>query len=121
MAILTVSRRGWITDLTGELLDELAPDPPLRVEGPVMMETTFFEQSDKNRYIVHLFNSTTDKFGNSATLPAAKILIRGDFLRPSTAYSAWPERKPLQIQKTGTLFSVDVPETYIHQIVVLEK
>ena len=116
-----LGRRGWITDLTGELLDELAPNPPLEVEGPEMMETTFFEQPDKNRYVVHLFNSTTDKFGNSATLPAAKIRIRSDFLQPRAAYSAWPERKPLQIQKEGIHFSVAVPETQIHQIIVLEK
>ena len=42
-----LSRRGWITDLSSELLNELTPHPPIKVVGAPQLEATFFEQRKK--------------------------------------------------------------------------
>ncbi len=117
-----LSRRGWITDLTQELLDELAPRPPIKVEGEPRLETTFFEQKHKNRLIVHLFTSTVDNLsGEASPLKPAKILIRKDVHAPRNVYSAWPKRIELKPLDKGEYLEVAVPETRIHQIVVVER
>ena len=114
-------REGWVLDLTGELLDELAPNPPLRVTGPLHLECTFFEQQHENRIVVHLLNSTVRDLGKAYPLPAATVLVRKDFARPRKAYVAWPARQALEIQQQDDYLAIPAPETHIHQIVVLER
>ncbi len=115
------NRRGWITDLTGELLDWLAPNPPMKAEGSPLLECTFFEQKEKGRYIVHLLNSGVAKLGTAFDLEPARILIRKDFVKPQQIYSAWPERTNLKAEDRGKYLEVSVPKTRIHQIVVVER
>lgn len=141
--VLFTRKEGWVVDLTRELLNELAPNPPLRVEGPHHLECTFFEQREQNRVIVHLLNSTVRELGRAYPLPSAKILIRRDFMMLKRAFSAWPQKMELQMElavenRTGASAQdpemanrrdpvakfidqeVVVPPTHIHQIVVLE-
>ncbi len=114
-------KEGWVVDLTRELLNELAPNPSIRVEGQRRLECTFFEQKEKNRLIVHLLNSIVREVGEVYPTAPAKILVKKDFLKPSKAYSAWPERKDLAIQDKGDYLEFTTPGTRIHQIVVIER
>ncbi len=115
------SRRGWITDLTGELFNWLAPNPPIKVEGSPLLGCTFFEQKAKGRLIVHLLNSSIARSGAVSSLDPAKIFIRKDFVIPRKVYSAWPERKELGTEDKGSYLEVSAPETRIHRIVVIER
>jgi len=116
------SRRESITNLTQELLDELAPNPPIRVEGELRLESTFFEQKGKDRVIVHLFTSTVDKItGQAYPLAPASVLIKKEFMKPRKVYTAWPARMELETKDKGKYLEVNVPETRIHQIVVFER
>ena len=114
-------REGWMLDLTRELLDELAPNPPIYVKGPHHLECTFFEQKHEDRIIVHLLNATVRDLGKVYPLPEATILVRKDFARPRKAYVAWPVREDLEIQPQDDYLAVPAPETHIHQIVVLQR
>jgi hypothetical protein len=51
----------------------------------------------------------------------AKVLIRKDFVKPRKVYVAWPQRKNLKVEDRGEYLEVSVPETRIHQIVVIER
>lgn len=112
-------KEGWVVDLIRELSNELAPAPPIFVDGQRRLESTFFEQ--KNRVIVHLLNGIVREVGEVYPTEPAKILARKDFITPAKAYSAWPVRKDLSIQDKGEFLEILAPETNIHQIVVLER
>ncbi len=114
-------RDGWVVELTRELLDELAPNPPIRVEGQFHLEATFFEQKEKKRVIVHLLNSTVRELGKVYPMDPAKIIIRKDFITPAKVYTAWPEKKALQAKDSGEYLEIMAPETKTHQIVVLGR
>ena len=116
-----VRDEGWVVNMTRELLDELAPNPPIRVEGPHYLECTFFDQVAENRIIMHLLNSTVRVLGEANTMDPAKIVVIKDFADPTNAYSAWPELTSLEIQDMGQYLEINVPETRIHQIVVIER
>ncbi len=115
------SRRGWIMDLLRELVDELAPSPPIRMEGRAYLECTFFEQKEKNRLIIHLLNGIVREVGEVYPSDPARILVRKDFIKPAKIYSAWPEKKALQAKDEGDYWEITAPGTQIHQIVVLER
>lgn len=111
---------GWILDLTRELLDELAPGPPIRVEGPHHLESTFFEQDEEDRVVVHLINSTVRLLGKTYVIGPATILVRKDLARGRKAALVWPERRDLTAKEKGEYLEVEVPETGVHQIVIFE-
>jgi hypothetical protein len=107
-------------DLVRELVDELAPSPPIRIEGGAYLECMFFEQKEKNRLIVHLLNATVRELGEVHSMDPCRILIRKDFAKPRRIYSAWPKRMDLKPRDRGAYIEVDAPKTEIHQIVVIE-
>ncbi len=119
--IIPYARRGWTTELVRELLNELAPDPPLKVESGPMLEATFFEQKEQGRIVVHLLNASVRELGKAYPLEQARILIRKDFAAPRRAYTAWPEKKDLILENKGQYIEIVAPETRIHQIVALER
>ena len=114
-------KEGWVVDLTRELMNVLAPDPPIRVTGPQHLESTFFEQAHADRVVVHLLNSTVRRLGKAYAIGPAKIRVRKDFLNPRRVARVWPEQQELDIDDDGQFLEIDVPETRIHQIVVLER
>ncbi len=114
-------KEGWVVDLTRELLNELAPNPPIRVEGQRRLECTFFGQKEKNRLIVHLLNGIVREVGEVYPSEPARILVRKDCAGSRKVYSAWPEQKDLLAKDNGQYFEIDIPETKVHQIVILEK
>ncbi len=120
-AVPFARKDGWVVDLTRELLDELAPNPPIRVEGQFHLECTFFEQKEKQRVIVHLLNSTVRELGKVYPMDPARILVNKDFVKVKKAYTAWPEKKDLAIQDKGDCLEIATPGTRIHQIVVLDR
>jgi len=85
------------------------------------LESTFFEQSEEDRIVVHLLNSTVRILGKTYPIGPAKILVRKDIAKGRKAYVVWPKRKKLKTKKRGDYLEVHVPETRVHQIVVFER
>ncbi len=113
--------KGWMADLIGEVVDWLAPNPPVRTEGSSLLACTFFEQKERNRLIVHLYNPSIAMVGEAFNLPPSKIVLQKDFAKPQKVYSAWPEKKALTAKDRGEYLEIMTPETQTHQIVVIER
>ncbi len=112
-----------MADLIGEVVDWLAPNPPVRTEGSSLLACTFFEQKERNRLIVHLYNPSiaVAVVGEAFDLGPSKIVLQKDFAKPRKVYSAWPVRKDLSVQGKGECLEILAAETRTHQIVVLER
>ena len=108
-------RKEWIRQLTHELLQRVAPNSPLEVQGPDSLEATFFEQRAQNRVVVHILNTSVAHFGYVEPISNTKIRLRRDFLRPKRIYTDWPEQEELTGENKGEYLEIPVPETNIPQ------
>ncbi len=112
---------GWVLQATRELLQELAPNPPIQVEGPHHLECTFYEQPEEDRITVHLLNGTVRVLGKTYPVGPATIRIQKDLADERVPLLVWPQPANLRAEEAGNYLEVRVPETEVHQIVVFER
>jgi hypothetical protein len=110
--------------------------PPIRVQGPSILRSTFFEQNDAGRWVVHLLNDMSSlgriSPGFSLTEYVSVMPIREEviplhdivvtFQDPSIHRAHLePEGKDLPLQRHSGLTSVTVPVLDLHSMVVAER
>ena len=104
--------------------------PPIRVEAPMCVHTSFFRQKKNGeRLVVHLYNDVNTTGGHAfprddaplreETLPIHGIRVRFDGYKISRIHLE-PEGKPLAIRREGSTLEVVVPKLEIHSMVVAE-
>jgi hypothetical protein len=112
---------GWVLEVTRELLEELAPNPPIRVVGPHHLECTFYEQPEEDRIVVHLLNGAVRQLGKTYPIGSATIKIRKDLADGRVPFLVWPQQANLRAEEIGDTLEVRIPETEVHQIVIFER
>lgn len=107
-------------------------DPPIRVEAPMCVQSTFFQQNDEagDRVIVHLFNdlNTTDGHGlpsedvplREETIPIHGIKVRFNAAMNFESFHLEPEGQVLTPKSDGDAQVIEVPPLAVHAMVVGE-
>lgn len=107
----------WLQKLVDQMIDWLGPNPSVRVEAPVTVEATFFENKEKKQIIVNLVNRTHIDVETSlkdiAVYADKKIEIK-------EAYSPWPKKRELVVSKDGGCSKVVIEELKTHEVVILQ-
>lgn len=108
----------WVRKLTENILELLAPNPPMRVQAPHTVDVTFWDHPEKQQIIVQLFNKTDW----DTVIPIDNITIRisKDVAQLQEAYLPCPDRKMLDITDRGEWAEITLPRLDLHEIVFLE-
>ncbi len=104
--------------------------PLVEVEAPMCVQTTYYEQKDKNRLVIHLLNETNTTADralpeSNSSMREEILLIRGNRL---TLHGIQPKRitwepdgMPLEVVTDEGERQVVLPELGLHGMVVVER
>jgi hypothetical protein len=104
---------------------------PIEVKAPMCVQTTFFEQSNKEgrRLVIHLYNGmiSTAQHGKpdvdvplrEESVPIAGVSLRFQGL-PITRFHLEPEGKTLEAKKDGNAVVVEIPPLAVHSMLIGE-
>jgi hypothetical protein len=119
----TVAPR-WEKHLFLNTLGLLLPDPLIRHNGPTTLHVTIYEQSDENRWIVHLLHyiperrsQEIDIIEDVIPLYNVKISIRLPNIKSVVCV---PEQEPLLYQHKDGRVQFVLPQLNGHQMIALE-
>ncbi len=115
----------WCKQLFLNALDILLPDPLLRHTGPSSTLATITEQSQHNRWIVHLLNYVPERRGEDFDVIEDVIPIhdiRVSVRAPHRVKSAAlvPQSERLEFKRTNKRVEFGVAKLEGHQMIVLE-
>lgn len=111
--------------IVGRLLEELLPEPLVRVEAPSAMEVSVNRQSKPSRLIAHLVNFQPQRRHVNIEWIEKLYPVRDIRLALRTGKAPRevrlvPQDKPISFRQNNAYCEVNIPEVLAHQMIVFE-
>ena len=109
----------WVDEFVRRIVKELAPDPPVRIEGNRSVQAAFYRQGAQ-QLVVQMVNS--DIWAIQDKAPAVRdveIVGRSDLFPIRSARLLYPKEQALNVTK-GRAWRVQVQPVELHAIVKIE-
>jgi hypothetical protein len=109
----------WADEFVRELIRQLVPEPPIRVESEGGVQAAFFRQG-AGRLVVQMVNSTI--WANRGSAPPARgveIVGRTDRFHIRSVRLVWPKEQILRVTG-GQEWRVQVAQVDLHAIVAID-
>lgn len=114
----------WCKQLLVNALEILLPEPLVRHNGPTTLRTAVNDQSDRQRWIVHLLHYIPERRGHDFdiiedVIPLYDLSVSIRLSNPVAAVRTVPDLKPLQHRRIGDRVEFLLRELHGHQMVEL--
>lgn len=112
----------WVKSMVSNALGDLLPEPVLKIDAPSTALTAVNEQSDQNRWVVHLLHYIPERRGQDFdviedVIPILDVKVSVRLAKGVSAVRLAPEGKALEFEIRSGRVEFVVPKVTGHQIV----
>jgi hypothetical protein len=109
----------WIDHFVRGLIQQLVPDPPLRVTSAGNVRAGFFRKGQAQVMVQIVNGNIWATKGSGTPVQDVQIVGRSDRFSVQSARLVWPENSSLDVRQ-GRVWKIKVPGVHVHSIAIMD-